>query len=305
MPGTEPRQRGPGRRLTDVALATGRAPRECGVSRTQVLPGGPRGVTVSSVTNGPKATKATLRGNTRVKLKQTKNAGFTLIELMIVVAIIAIIASVAIPKLLSARVSANESAAISTLRSISSAQAQLQSSAAIDTDNDGGGEYGYFAELAGTVGLRQDDGAGAVEIGATLVPPMLSGALGIVDADGYVQRSGYMFAMYLPDDVNAGILENAAGGADVAAAPDPDQAEVLWACYAWPLDYQQTGNRVFFINQDGDILQSNNRDALYSGADTAPEFDAAFSVDDDMSSPTANSAAGIDAIDEGVWTVLQ
>ena len=48
--------------------------------------------------------------------------GFTLIELMIVIAIIAIIAAIAIPNLLAARKASNESSAIQTLRTIAAAQ---------------------------------------------------------------------------------------------------------------------------------------------------------------------------------------
>ena len=45
--------------------------------------------------------------------------GFTLIELMIVVAIIAIIAAIAIPNLLNARMAGNEASAVSSLRTLS------------------------------------------------------------------------------------------------------------------------------------------------------------------------------------------
>jgi len=51
-----------------------------------------------------------------------KEQGFTLIELLIVVAIIAVIAAIAVPNLLNARMAANETSAIASLRAISSAQ---------------------------------------------------------------------------------------------------------------------------------------------------------------------------------------
>lgn len=47
--------------------------------------------------------------------------GFTLVEIMIVVAIIALLAAIAIPNLLRARISANDALAKSTLRSLSTA----------------------------------------------------------------------------------------------------------------------------------------------------------------------------------------
>jgi len=47
--------------------------------------------------------------------------GFTLVEIMIVVAIIALLAAIAIPNLLRARMTANEAAAQATLRTVSTA----------------------------------------------------------------------------------------------------------------------------------------------------------------------------------------
>jgi len=53
--------------------------------------------------------------------------GFSLIELLIVVAIILIIAAIAIPNLMRARIAANESSAVSSIRTMNSAQATYQS----------------------------------------------------------------------------------------------------------------------------------------------------------------------------------
>ena len=101
-----------------------------------------------------------------------------------------------------------------------------------------------------------------------------------------------------------GLGEDSGGGKAAAPFPDSDGGEQYFCAYAWPLSNGRTGNKVFFINQEGVILQMSNRGAgAYSGIAGAPAFDAAYTLAGDMGSPSMTS--GSTANDGNTWIPVQ
>lgn len=219
--------------------------------------------------------------------------GFTLVELIIVIAIIAIIASMSIPSLVRSRLSANESSAIATLRTVATVQAQVRNRSFIDLDSDGAGEYAFFGELSGTVAPRNN-------AGNPLAPPLLSGTFTQI-VQGAAARAGYVYKVYLPDAQGNGLDEAAANYPLV----DSDTAEVVWCCYAWPMNLETTGRRAFFVNQGGTVLSTDNAVQRYDGFAGGPVGSAALDPNTPAGSILGVFNSGVVAQDGGIWTVSQ
>jgi type IV pilus assembly protein PilA len=112
--------------------------------------------------------------------------GFSLIELLIVVAIILIIAAIAIPNLLRSRIAANQASAVASLRTLNTSQAAYSS-----TYNIG---YSSMLNYLGPAA----PGANTNSTAAGLLDSVLAGLGGNTSS-----KSGYNFS-YAPDPPDSG-----------------------------------------------------------------------------------------------------
>jgi prepilin-type N-terminal cleavage/methylation domain-containing protein len=181
--------------------------------------------------------------------------GFTLIELMIVVAIIAIIAAIAIPSLLRSKMSANHSNAGAALKSLVTQESIWRSQ---DIDKNGSADY-WARDVRGFYGAK--DAAGnyvklidAAFANADAASSKLYAYSGEAPVTGS-SKQGYLYSAIAGSRVgNSTVAAAASTGLDTTVT---NMHTSQFSFTSVPAAYNTDGVLQFIVNQDGVIWQKD------------------------------------------------
>ncbi len=152
------------------------------------------------------------------------------------------------------RVLRNQEKACEALWDIFAAQRSAHLTQLVDSNGDGTGEYLFFDELLGIRKVRGGDveftDNGNVRARFKRTPQ-----------DGRTQYHGYMFQVWLP-------------GENGWETRDGASSDAGFRCYAWPVEFEETGKLAYCIDERGEVYASSNERTAYHGADNAPAPDA-------------------------------
>ena len=156
-----------------------------------------------------------------------RERGFSLVELLVVVAIILVISALAVPRFLRSKMAATEAAAASTLKSLGTANVVYFSL--------------YTRGYAGSLAQLGPPSGACATVGPACAYLLDSALSGISPASATPNKGGYRFIYYAPDP-----------------NPTPTSPNTSWSAVAVPISPGSTGTSTFCFDHHNVIWKDSS-----------------------------------------------